>query len=69
MDAKQAEKQASRESKTSGARYVVWVFDQGRDVYDREQVRLYADFLTVESLFVDGVKVADAELASQVVSL
>ena len=41
MNGKQAEKQAAQESKTLGARYVVWVFDQGRDVYTREQVKTY----------------------------
>lgn len=66
MNTKHAEKQAASESKTQGARYVVWVFDQGRDVYSREQVKTYADFLSIESLFVDGVKVADSAVAAQI---
>jgi hypothetical protein len=66
MNAAQANKQAARESKTQGARYVVWVFDQGRDVYSREQVRTYSQFLSIESLWVDGVKVADSAIATQI---
>ena len=66
MSAKQAENLAAKQSKTLGARYVVWVFDQGRDVYSREQVKTYSQFLSIESLFVDGVKVADSSIASQI---
>lgn len=66
MNTKQAQTQAAKESKTLGARYVVWVFDQGRDVYNREQVKTYGPFLQIESLFVDGVKIADAEIATRV---
>ena len=69
MNAKQAEKQAAKESKTLGARYVVWVFDQGRDVYNREQVKAYGQFISIESLFVDGVKVADSSIATQIAVL
>jgi hypothetical protein len=66
MNTKQADKQASIESKTLGARYVVWVFDEGRDVYSREQVKTYGAFLTIEALFINGAKVADAAIAIEV---
>jgi hypothetical protein len=69
VNTKQAENQAAKESKTLGARYVVWVFDQGREVYSREQVKTYGEFLSIESLFVDGVKVADSTIATQIAVL
>lgn len=58
MNAKQAAKQAARESKTQGARYVVYVPDQGRDVYDAEQARRYAPLIFIEAVYVGGVQVA-----------
>lgn len=58
MTEQQARKQASRESKTQGARYVVWVFDQGRDVFDAEQARRYAPLIQIEAVYIDGVEVA-----------
>ena len=58
MDQKQAEREAARLSKTQGQQYVVWVFDQGRDVFNAEQARLYAPLIQIESSFVAGVKVA-----------
>lgn len=51
-------KQAAEQSKTQGTQFVVYVFDQGRDVYDSEQARRYAPFLTVEAVYMNGVKVA-----------
>lgn len=69
MSQQQAERQAAKLSKTEGPRYVVWVFDQGREIFDREQARRYAPFIQIEALFVDGVKVADASIASQLVAL
>ena len=69
MQTKQAQAQAAKDSKTGGARYVVWVFDQGREVYNREQVKRYSAFLQVESLFIDGVKIADAEIATRIAAL
>lgn len=58
MNAKQAEKQAAKLSKTEGAHYVVWVFDQGREVFNREQARRYAPLVHIEATYVGGVKVA-----------
>lgn len=58
MTEQQARKQAAKASKTEGAKYVVWVFDQGREIYDSEQVRRYAPFLQIEAVYVGGVEVA-----------
>lgn len=69
MNDKQAHKQAAAESKTRGARYVVYVFDQGYDVFNSEQARRYAPLVNIEALYVDGVKCADASVASQVAGL
>lgn len=69
MNQQQANKQAAESSKTDGARYVVYVFDQGYDVYDRDQARRYAPLIVIEALYVDGVKCADAAVASRLASL
>jgi hypothetical protein len=61
-------KQAAKASKTEGARYVVYVFDQGYEVWNREQCRMYAPLVIVEALYVDGVKVAGSDIASQLVA-
>lgn len=58
MTEKQAHKQAAKDSKTLGARYVVWVFDQGRDIFDAEQARRYAPLIHIEAAYVGGVQVA-----------
>lgn len=65
MNAKQAHKQAAAESKTEGARYVVYVFDQGQDVYSAEQCRMWQALILVEACYIAGVKVADAEAVVQ----
>jgi hypothetical protein len=69
MNTKQAHTQAAATSKTQGARYVVYVFDQGQDVYTGEQVRIYAPLILIEALYVDGVCVATAEAAQRVANL
>ena len=58
MNQAQANKQAAKASKTEGAQYVVWVFDEGRSIYSAEQVRIYAPLICIESVFVGGVQVA-----------
>jgi hypothetical protein len=34
---------------------VVYVYDQGQDVYTDEQVRIYAPLILIEALYVNGV--------------
>jgi len=63
MNQQQANKAAAKQSKTQGAQYVVWVFDQGRDIFDAEQARRYAPLIQIEAVFVGGVQVA-AELVT-----
>ena len=63
MNTAQANKQAAKASKTEGAQYVVWVFDEGRDVYSAEQARLYAPLIHIEAVYVGGVQVAQAVAA------
>jgi len=69
LSTKQAHKEASKVSKTEGARYVVYVFDEGQAVYTGEQVRIYAPLILIEALYVDGVCVATAEAAQRIATL
>lgn len=64
MTEQQAKKQAAKKSKTEGPQYVVWVFDQGRDVYDAEQARRYAPLVQVEAAFVGGLQVSCEAVAA-----
>ena len=59
MNSKQATKQAAKASKTEGTQYVVWVFDQGREVFNGTQLKTYEAFCSVEAVFVAGVEVAN----------
>jgi len=61
MTTSQAHKQAARESKTQGARFVVYVPDEGTDVYSAEQCRIWASLVFVEATYVAGVQVATNE--------
>lgn len=58
MTEAQAHKQAAKLSKTNGAQFVVYVFDQGQDVYDAEQCRRYAPLISVEAAYLAGVKIS-----------
>lgn len=58
MTSSQALKQAKAASKAGGTAYVVFVPDEGRDVYDAEQMRVYAPLVFVEAAFVGGVQVS-----------
>jgi hypothetical protein len=58
MTEAQARKQAAKASKTQGPQFVVWVFDQGRDIFDSEQARIYAPLIQIEAVYVGGVEVA-----------
>lgn len=58
MNEQQARKQAAKASKTHGPQFVVWVFDQGRDVFDGEQARRYGPLIQIEAAYVGGVEVA-----------
>jgi hypothetical protein len=62
MDTKQAEKQAAKASKTEGTQYVVWIFDQGREVFNAEQAKRYGPLVHVEAVFVGGVKVSTEQV-------
>lgn len=57
MNQQQAAKIAAKKSNTEGPQFVVWVFDQGRDVYNREQARIYAPFIQIESVYIGGVDI------------
>lgn len=61
MNEKQAHKQAAKLSKTEGAQFVVYVFDQGQDVFNAEQCRRYGPLVQVEAAYVAGVQVSAAE--------
>ena len=51
-------KQAAKASKTEGSQFVVYVFDQGYDVYDADQARIYAPLIVVEACYIGGVQVS-----------
>jgi len=52
------EKQAAKESKDGSTRYVVYVFDQGADVFDGEQARRYGPLVQIESAWLNGQCIA-----------
>ena len=54
MTEAQARKQAAQMSKAAGTRYVVWIFDEGRAVFDAEQVRMYSALINIEAVFMCG---------------
>ncbi len=58
MNQAQANKQAAKLSKTEGQQFVVWVFDQGREVFNATQTRMYAPLIQIEAAFVGGVQVS-----------
>lgn len=58
MDQAKAMKQAAKQSKTLGPQFVVWVPDQGRDIYTGAQMLIWAKFVFVEATFVGGVQVS-----------
>ncbi len=63
MTKEQAAKIAARKSNTEGPQYVVWVFDQGRDIFDREQMRRYAPLVQVEAVYIGGVDIPQEVVA------
>lgn len=64
MNTKQAHKLAAKESKDGQARYVVWVFDEGANVYDAEQARLYAPLIQIEAAYLGGVQISSLAVAA-----
>jgi hypothetical protein len=68
MNQQQAERQAAKSSKTEGAQYVVWVFDEGRQICNREQARRWGPLVQIECVYVDGVRI-DTEIAQKLVTL
>lgn len=63
MTEQQAKKQAARKSNTEGPQYVVWVFDQGRDIFDADQMRRHAPLVHVEHVFIGGVDIPQEVVA------
>lgn len=59
MNEKQAHATAAKQSKAGNEqRYVVYVCDQGYDVYSAEQTRMYAALIFIEAAYLKGVKVS-----------
>jgi hypothetical protein len=56
-------KQAAKESKT-GVRYVVYVPDQGYDVFGAEQMKVYGALVFIEATFLDGQMIASNEVTA-----
>lgn len=65
MKSEQAEKQAAKASRTGVSQFVVWVFDEGRQIFDAEQARIWAPLIHVEAIFVNGAKVVADMLLSE----
>lgn len=61
---KQAHRQAARLSKTEGTQHVVWVFDQGRDVFNSDQMRRYAPLVQVEATYMAGVQISTEQVTA-----
>lgn len=57
MSKAEAAKQAMRQSK-GGQAFVVWVHDEGRDVYTAEQIGIYAPLVQIEAAYLNGVQVS-----------
>lgn len=56
-------KQAAKESQSGGVRYVVYVPDEGGQVFDAQQVKAYGSLVFVEAVYIAGSKVADSVVA------
>ncbi|MDB5956749.1 hypothetical protein [Ramlibacter sp.] len=63
MNQSMAIKQAAKASKTQRPQFVVWVPDQGREIFNREQMNIWGKLVFVEAAFVSGVQVS-AEVAT-----
>lgn len=63
MTKAQANKQAAKDSNFHGPQYVAWVFDEGRQVFNGEQMRRYAPLVHVESVFIGGVDIPQEVVA------
>jgi hypothetical protein len=58
MNEKQAAKQAAKQSKSGTLAYVVYVYDQGRSVFNAEQFKTYQQFCDLEAVYKNGKVVA-----------
>ena len=67
--AQQAHTQAAQSSRTDGPRYVAHTQAQGFIVITGEQARKGRESFEFEALYVDGVKVADAEMAQRIATV
>ncbi len=56
MTEQQAHKQAAKLSKAEGAQFVVYVFDEGQDVYSANQALLYQQLVILEACYINGVR-------------
>lgn len=59
-----AHKQAARESKGGDVRFVVYVPDQGYDVVNADQRKIWGAFTFLEATYISGVMVAKMEVAA-----
>lgn len=57
MTKEQAAKLAAQRSNFEGPQYVVWVFDEGRAVFNSEQARRYAPLIHIEAVYIGGVDI------------
>lgn len=53
-----AHKQAAKASKTDGVHFVVYVFDQGYDVFNAAQAKTYGPLIIIEATYVGGIQVS-----------
>ena len=60
MTSQQAHKQAAKASKNfaDGVHFVVYVFDQGYDVFTAAQAKTYGPLIIIEATYVGGIQVS-----------
>ena len=54
MNEKQAHKQAAKQSKGGNVAVVVYVFDEGYNVYAQEQAAKWAKLINIEATYQNG---------------
>jgi hypothetical protein len=65
MSINQLHKQAAAESRDGSTRFVVYVFDQGTEVFNAEQARIFGPLVMIEATYLAGALIASQAVATQ----
>lgn len=65
MSINQLHKQAADENKDGSPRFVVYVFNQGTEIFNAEQARTYGPLVMIEATYLAGVLIASHAVATQ----